>query len=467
MRPRGIVLWFAVAVSALAIVPAAGGPADAKEVRPAVRGPITGGLWGHALFDAWYDIAADGYEQDEYFVSGVATNDERRATAPYTTRIIVTRPIDARDFNGTVLLDWVNVTAQFENAVDTISAQPMLMREGWAFVHVSAQAVGVCCTPLTPKVWDPIRYAELSHPGDAFANDIFTQVADAMRSRVGADPLDGLRAERIVAAGQSQSASRLSSYVRTTQPRARAIDAFLIHGGGSKVFARPPTAPVLHLLSDLEADPEQPSTTTNYRLWEIAGAAHSDFWTGYHQEVGAAPRVLLHAARSPASVAREIDRVAGNFGGELHPMQAVCVAAGALFPTRYAVNAALHHLDAWVRTGSAPRNGPRFRFDGAGLLARDANRNALGGIRLPPIVHPVATYESTTCGLGGITVPFDTATLQRLYPTHDDYYAKMRAATKASVGAGFLLPEDARDLLERACLAKVPSAIGARRSCGV
>jgi hypothetical protein len=349
--------------------------------------------------------------------------------------------------------------------VDTISAQPMLMREGWAFVHVSAQSAGVCCTPLTPKVWDPVRYAELSHPGDAYAADIFTQVARAMRSRVGADPLDGLRAQRIVAAGQSQSASRLAAYVRTTQTREHAIDAFLIHGGGSKVFAHPPEVPVLHLLSDLEADPEMPNTATNYRLWEIAGSAHSDFWTGYHQEVGSGPRTLLHTRRRSAAVAREIDRVAGNYGTDPHPMQAVCVAAGAQFPTRYAVDAALHHLDAWVRTGHAPQSGPRFSFDATGMLARDENGNAVGGIRLPPIVHPVARYESTTCGLGGITIPFDEATLESMYPTHEDYYAKMRTATAASVRAGFLLPDDARDLLARACAAKIPSAVAVRRSC--
>ena len=65
------------------------------------------------------------------------------------------------------MLDWVNVTAQFENAVDTLEAREMLLREGWAFVHVSAQTAGLCCTPLTPKVYDPVRYAAINHPGDA------------------------------------------------------------------------------------------------------------------------------------------------------------------------------------------------------------------------------------------------------------------------------------------------------------
>ena len=62
------------------------------------------------------------------------------------------------------MLDWVNVTAQFENAVDTLEAREMLLREGWTYVHVSAQKAGVCCTPLTPQVYDPVRYARSTTP---------------------------------------------------------------------------------------------------------------------------------------------------------------------------------------------------------------------------------------------------------------------------------------------------------------
>jgi hypothetical protein len=426
--------------------------------RPAVRGPIgEAGLWGHALFDSWFSLEEIGYRDDEFFVSGRARRlGAPNETAPYTTRIIVTRPKRSADFNGTVVLEWVNVTAQFENPVDILEAHEMLFREGYAFVHVSAQQAGLCCTPLTPKVWDPVRYADLSHPGDDYAEDIFSQVALAMRVRRGADPLGGLRARRVLAVGQSQSAIRLATYVRSVQPRDRVIDGFLIHGGGSKVFQTPPLVPVVHLLSDLEASPEMPNTKRNYRLWEIAGAAHSDFWIGYHQEFGQGPRALLHAPRRPASDERALHETAGNYGEEVHPLQGVCIAAGSLFPMRYAVSAAIHALDRWAGGGEAPRSGPRFRFE-AGALARDANGNALGGIRLPPIAVPVATYASTTCGLGGITIPFTPVQLRMLYPTHESYVARMRKATEASVRAGFLLPEDARDLMARASRAPIPS----------
>src|SRR3954464_1599471 len=106
---------------------------------PKVTGPITGGIHGHALFDSWFDLSGIGYQQAEYFVSGTATDPSTGTKAPYTTRMIVTRPSDKQHFNGTVLLDWVNVTAQFENNVDSLEAHRMLTREGYAVVQASVQ----------------------------------------------------------------------------------------------------------------------------------------------------------------------------------------------------------------------------------------------------------------------------------------------------------------------------------------
>jgi alpha/beta hydrolase family protein len=448
-RARGLLLVGALFAATLA-GPVAGRAAVAD---PKITGPIgDAGIHHHALWDSWFRLADIGYTDAEYFVKGVARSLDGSTTAPYTTRIIVTRPLSAAKFNGSVLLDWTNVTAQFENAVDSLEAQQMLFREGFAFVHVSAQAAGICCTPLTPKVWDPVRYKKLSHPGDDYAYDIFSQVAKGVRSPVGIDPMAGLDVQRVLAAGQSQSAGKLYTYVTQVQPTAGVIDGFLIHGGGSKTFTSPPTAPVLHLLSDQEANTTSPNQTTNYRLWEIAGTAHSDFWLGYHQVFGQGPRSLADAPQKPAGAWKINNRIAGNYGERPHPMLATCVLAGATMPMHYATSTAIYRLDQWVRAGVAPPNGPRFAFNGSSL-ARDADQNALGGIRLPPIDVPVASYISTACPLGGITVPFSDVELRLRYATHKIYYKKMKAATDASVAAGWLLPKDGADLMRRVCLA--------------
>ncbi len=407
------------------------------------------GLRGSAVWDSWHRLRPFGYAQSEYFVSGTATALDG-TTAPYTTRIVVTRPRQQRDFNGTVMLDWVNVTAQFENAVDSLEAREMLLREGYAFVHVSAQAAGLCCSPLTPKVLDPVRYAAISHPGDAFAPDMFTQIARALRGEGrGLDPMPRLGVRRVIAAGQSQSASRLYSYVNDGLARIGAIDGFLIHGGGAKVFDDPLPVPVLHLLSDREGTPEEPTADRRYRLWEVAGAAHSDYFIGVQQVMGQGPRVAGQAPKSKASY-REVIETAGNYGQVPAPLQATCTVAGATMPNHYVVSTAIHQLTSWVRTGRRPPLTPRYRFED-GALAKDEDRNTLGGIRMAPMDVPVATYLSTSCNLGGITLPFTDQQIQQRYGTFARYQRLMTKATDRAVRRGWLLRPDARDQMRRVC----------------
>ncbi len=430
-----------------------------------VAGPITGGIHGHPLWDSWFDLAELGYVEEEYFISGTAQVQPEGATAGYTTRIIVTRPSDPTRFNGTVLMEWVNVTAQFENAVDITEAHDFLLREGFAFVHVSAQSAGLCCVPqLTPKMWDPVRYMPLSHPGDNWSFDMFAQIAQALRSPAGVEPMGGLKVQRVLAAGQSQSASRLYSYVDLGYAQSGVIDGFLIHGGGSKVFKKTPPVPVIHLHSDAEADPQAPGTYANYSLWEVGGSSHTDLYVGYHQVAGQGPRALADQQR-PASADSELHAVAANYGEQLHPLLGVCVVAGSAFPMRYAVKSALFHLNQWAQGGSRPPDGPRFEFDSSGALAADEHGNTRGGIRYPVVDVPIARYASTECPLGGITFPFTPVQIMALYPTHADYYCKMKTAAARTLSEGFLLPEDATELLERAGAATSRFSTAGTRNC--
>jgi hypothetical protein len=464
VRSRGVLACLALAAGVLSAAPTAA-PAAPAVTSPTLTSPPAG-IHGFPLWDSYYDLAPFGYEEEEYFVSGTAVA-AAGTPAAYTTRIIVTRPVDPDAFNGTVLLDWVNVTAQFENAVDTMLAREMLMREGYVYVHVSVQAAGVCCTPLTPKVWDPVRYAALNHPGDAWAFDILTQVAQAFRAPAPSPSLDPMGAlgagsvEHILAAGQSQSAIRLHEYLDRwlpTHPESvGVIDGVLVHGNinQAKPFAQPLAIPVLNLLSDAEAvdDGIDPAMVDpNYRLWEVAGTAHSDLFIGWQSEAGNGPRVLAGAAKVDEARYREIIRQAGNYGEQVDPLLAVCTAAGATMPMHYAASTAIQRLDRWVATGKAPPNGPRFEF-ADGQRAVDQYGNTRGGIRLPPIDVPVASYRSTDCQLGGTTVPFTDVQIQTLYGSHAAYYAQMAEKTDAAVAGGWLLPEDAVDLMSRVCAA--------------
>ncbi len=461
---KGLLAW----VAAIALAPLA---APAVVPNPTVSVPPAG-LKGHPLWDSWFEVGSLGYTEAEFFISGTARPNPASGVttnAAYTTRIIVTRPIDPADFNGTVMMDWVNVTAQFENAVDTVESHDYLIREGYAFVHVSAQSAGICCTPLTPQVWDPVRYGApgttnlLNHPGDSYALDIFAQVAQALKSPTGLDPMGGLDVQRIIASGQSQSAGKLDDYLHQMQNGLgeRVIDAFLIHGRvanrSAELSARAnaTTTRVLQLNSDFEAYQNSPAANPYFAVWDVAGAAHSSFWIGVHSEFGQGPRFAggpqlpatadddLHVGDSPY-----IGYATWNYGEQINPGQPVCILQGNQFPMHYAVNAAFDAIRRWLIDGVQPRSGPRFQFSG-GVLARDADGNALGGIRLAAIEHPVASYRSADCALGGTTVPFTEAQLLTLYPTHAFYACEMRETTYQNVKDGWLLEEDALSLVSR------------------
>jgi hypothetical protein len=233
------------------------------------------------------------------------------------------------------------------------------------------------------------------------------------------------------------------------------IDGFLVHGAASstKKFDQPLPSQVrvLQLLSDLEADQSPVTAQPNYRVWEVAGTAHSDHFIGYQAAFGDGPRVLTGAAKIDEPAFDTLIDAAGNYGAEVTPLLATCVVAGATMPMHYVASTAIHDLDEWVAGKPAPPVGPRFQFDSSGALAKDRYGNAVGGIRLPPIDVPVARYVTTVCGLGGITVPFTDTEIHALYPTHADYVAQMQARTDAAVRAGWLLPPDAADLMRRAC----------------
>jgi hypothetical protein len=451
-----------VIIAVASVAPGVGDGAGAAVGDPVVEGPIgPAGLWGHPWNDQFFEVGSIGYVEEEFFVSGTATaNSATPAAAPYKTRILVYRPADRRRFNGTTIVEWDNVTAQ--NAEEPIWTwlHPTVFREGYAYVFVSAQSAAICCGPRSHKVWDPVRYGGLSHPGDDYSFDIYSQVVQVIRRARGIDPMAGLRTRRVLAVGNSQSAIRLHDYVDTVQRDVGLVDAFLLDAGGSKTFAAEPPVPVIHLLSEDGLSPPAPNVSVNYRLWEVPGASHIDADTGAHDATNT--RTTTHAPKQPYAAEEEIHRNS-HYGEEGLSSHATCapvlLGGGNEYPRRYAVRAAVHHLNTWVRTGQPAPAPPRAEFDALGMPARDEHGNALRGLRLPPLDVPVATYPATACGLFGLTVAFDPVKLSQLYPTHDDYVTKMQEATDRTVAAGFLLPHDAEELMS---LARA-SSVGAPR----
>ena len=112
------------------------------------------------------DLASHGYIEEEFFLEGTANrySQSEMETADivdgghaYKTRFVVRRPADAARFNGTVVVEWVNVTANRDLDIDWLQVGEHLMRNGYAWIGLSAQRVGVD----QMREWSPTRYGSL------------------------------------------------------------------------------------------------------------------------------------------------------------------------------------------------------------------------------------------------------------------------------------------------------------------
>jgi hypothetical protein len=156
-----------------------------------------------------YDLAAAGYSNEEFFLSGNARSyTASPGEASYRTRAVVRRPLDENRFNGAVVVEWLNVSGGVDAGPDWSFTHRHLMREGAAWVGVSAQRVGIegggfAAVSLPLKKVNAERYGTLEHPGDAFSFDIFSQAGRAARRGA---LLGGNTPRQVLAIGESQSA---------------------------------------------------------------------------------------------------------------------------------------------------------------------------------------------------------------------------------------------------------------------
>src|SRR5690606_35855046 len=106
--------------------------------------------------------------------------------ARYKTRLYVVRPTDPAKFNGVVVFNWQNVTAN----VDLGFPSDDEIFRGYAWVGITTQKIGVDGVEgLTQglRAWDPERYGSLHHPGDQFSYDIYAQAARVVADSHGPD----------------------------------------------------------------------------------------------------------------------------------------------------------------------------------------------------------------------------------------------------------------------------------------
>ena len=450
----------------------------------------------------------------------------------YQTRMIVRRPASADDFEGTVVIEWWNSTAGFDTApVWDVSAE-YFAREGIVYVGVTNSTtsidflVGGCRLfgVLPPSCGS--RYAMLSLPENGLANEMMSQIAHRLKSDASGAPLPAdFEVEWVYHAGQSQQGGSVITYASAFHffgndgyfiqqaATARPINFGPVCGragvppfpactprlqGADALVRTDLPVPVVHATSETDIEVlfgtvGRQADTPSFRYYEVAGGSHLTV----HEGVEVLPAGLL----GPNALLLE----------DLCQFPINSTADGPVFLS-YVFNALWENLDRQVRSGQRGRHGRRgggaFRHrqrDGdsdsdsdsdrrgrwrwqppagvvmetgpAGEILRDAFGNGLGGVRLPALDVPTATYTpgnsadptlppflqgigNLACRLASSVQPFDAATIDGLYADHRQYVRSVKRSARKLRRRGFLLSEDQATIVSDAVVSNVACGLG-------
>jgi hypothetical protein len=427
----------------------------------------------YIFYSTPFDLKKVGYEEQEFFISGTATRypsnptvDQMRqnataiGTTPYTTRIVVRRPINPSHSAHTAIVDWQNVTAGHDIDTEWGTNGDFITRNGWTYIGASVQRVGVngattgATANLGLKEWNPTRYAslDLTNAGavldDSQSFDVYTQIGQLAKGTSRDNPLADLRINKVYAGGASQSGRFLGVYYNTVQGLANVYDGFLLAlsdaalpprtGVGTKAFR-------VFTETDVVNGAGVPSQTvpdsSTLRTWYVTGGSHVPaFATG----------------TDPNDFRTTLGAIQTREFGPAAPLQ--CVNPGPSQVRSWAVfHAAYDALDQWVRKGIAPRMSPPLAVVNSARPAtfvRDSFGIALGGIRLPDVDVPVGLNDgnnspvnltnplSVFCVLWGTHRDFTADQLKSLYRSNADYRVQVVDDVRRLVDQHFMVPED-------------------------
>jgi len=483
--------------------------------------------------DAPYiDFDAVGYVEREFKMSGGAKVYSQSGSwgsngrwgvsvsqtdVPYTTRLLVRYPTDPADFNGTVVIEWTNITTGGDQDPAFSLTYEELIREGYGYIAVSPQASAMEFL----NGWDPVRYSGLGSSNDGQSYDIFTQAAQVAKED-SETVLGGLTVEHVIGIGDSQSAFRVVTYINAIQPLTGAFDGLMPIGragpgapiGNGMIMTSPlgaqirtdSTTHVLQIITEgdiieLEAGYARQSDNSYLRTWEVPGAAHID---GHEAEYE-----LAILARDVPDVPVPECAFGTPIEGTGTPLDGINQVNN--MPLYEVVSGAVAAMHKWLTQGVAPAHSPQistFRWYYwwlpplyVDIVQRDQHNNALGGIRLPEIEAPTEFYSPINsvdptddiyrmmtnplelitevsdllivmtqtsriddpevraaglCLLSGFFLEFDAAKLDSLYSSHADYVAEYTAAAQAVRDAGFITQADYEASIARAQAAPIP-----------
>jgi hypothetical protein len=438
---------------AVALLGAIGMPKPARAAdtscKPRVEGPVA--ITAQSKPYTRVDLPAAGAVEQEFFVSCTV------AAGQYKTLIHVRLPKPSVPQSGIVVVEpwhpgnlWplYAKTSEYEARAGHVAVivvgNPMLLQD-----------------VIKPK--DAARYGALSLPGAGARTqaetapdqttefEVLAQVGNLIKS----GGLPGVRARKVILGGMSQTGAVVRNYIdfEHAAPGAKSIyDGYFPQQSAVSAYKKPVPdldVPVLEIQGERElmALPARGfdkilyrrDDGPLYRLYEVPGMSH----------VATRGRGEGGATNCPGHTLND-------------------------FPTFYVYGAVLNNMIKWVDKGIAAPRIARISTSADGReVKRDEFGNALGGYRTSYLDVPTKTFHAmwanyTTTGNGpsdpaaarcdkmGWIQPLSSDQLKKLYPTHDDYVAKVNRKLDTMVAEGLMLPEDAADLRDEAKKAAVP-----------
>lgn len=447
--------WAAISTSSIALLFASAALADTAI--PTVEGPIAVTEASPIFTTGGTDLAAHGYEMEEYLVSGTANVYDwgadgaatapqvATADAPYTTRMIVRRPANPADFSGVVWVELNNPSRGWDVEVQWPAIQEKVMRDGDIWVSMTAKPNVIASLQRI----DPARYGTLAmnNPLPAaeqecgllpdeegydenlsrlYENglvwDMISQVGALVRDTSEGAPLAGYDVEHVFGTGESQTGFFLNTYANNFANDAVLADGSPVYEGFLSASGAGRTVPISQCVEAMPADDPRGQLPAEHVPFIRADAQGDIFLLGsydWRREDSDDPKAgyriyeIAGAPHGPAFITNyQPDPEAIKRAGDL-PTQVAYEYGGAEttanhLPRQYIEPAMYANLEKWVIDGTLPPKGELIQTQPgesetlfgttiAATFATDEHGNVLGGVRSPYLDVPTATYfESAT-----------------------------------------------------------------------
>ena len=468
--------------------------------------PITATSYPFASAEKYLHISEAGYEEREYYMYGTAnvyrTEQDgsigvKNADVPYVNRIIVRAPKDPAACSGNVSVEIINATSGMEIDRMWILTHRQIVRNGDIYIGITSKHA----TFAKLLEFDAERYAKLSWPNptpeipfdftpeDLMKEskivdqditkepglfwDMLSDLARVLRQDAEINPIRAYHPSVIVLTGWSQSADYTIRYINDFAYRdgdtPDLYDGFLI-GAPVRFFVTPvnqyeagstkPTArnmivrrtknPVVILQTESENGimggsvirrVQSDSSDFLCREYDVAGSSHDTQYSmlDYYQN----DPDLLRIHYLPHYGAQH--KVPNNY------------------PSHFLFAAAYRNLINWARYGFAPAAEELIPTDERGYNQKDALGNSVGGLRTCLINYPTGVYynyseepgrglpvypEPDKNFLFGHEEPFSAEMLKAMYGSLEHYRALVTEDTLRQVTKGFIVREDAEELIQ-------------------